>query len=82
MLKVEQCTTESANRAPSYEDVGGAKAQMQRIREMIELPLRFPEVFERLGVTAPRGVLLYGLPVAAKRLSREPLRTKQTRSSL
>lgn len=67
-LKVEQCSTESPSRAPSYEDVGGAKLQMQRIREMIELPLRFPEVFERLGVTAPRGVLLYGPPGCGKTL--------------
>ncbi len=67
-LRVEQCSTELPSRAPSYEDVGGAKLQMQRIREMIELPLRFPEVFERLGVTAPRGVLLYGPPGCGKTL--------------
>ncbi len=44
----------------SYEDVGGLSAQIQRIREMIELPLRYSQVFERLGINAPKGVLLYG----------------------
>jgi transitional endoplasmic reticulum ATPase len=68
-LTIEQCAAETiGSRSPSYEDVGGAKAQMQRIREMIELPLKFPEVFERLGVNAPRGVLLYGPPGCGKTL--------------
>jgi transitional endoplasmic reticulum ATPase len=67
-LLIEQCAVESGSRAPSYEDVGGAKAQLQRIREMIELPLKFPEVFERLGVNPPRGVLLYGPPGCGKTL--------------
>ncbi len=40
-LTIEECSSESPGRTPSYEDVGGAKAQLQRIREMIELPLRF-----------------------------------------
>jgi len=44
----------------SYEDVGGLKREVARIREIIELPLRYPEVFERLGIDAPKGVLLYG----------------------
>ncbi|AOJ71122.1 MULTISPECIES: CDC48 family AAA ATPase [Burkholderia] len=52
----------------SYEDVGGLKPQLMRIREMIELPLRYPEVFERLGVDAPKGVLLYGPPGCGKTL--------------
>lgn len=53
---------------PSYEDIGGLKPQLGRVREMIELPLRYPEVFERLGIDAPRGVLLYGPPGCGKTL--------------
>ena len=52
----------------SYEDVGGLKGQVRRIREMIELPLRYPEVFERLGIGAPKGVLLAGPPGCGKTL--------------
>jgi len=59
---------EGAARSTSYEDIGGLKPQLQRIREMIELPLRYPEVFERLGIGAPKGVLLYGPPGFGKTL--------------
>jgi len=52
----------------SYEDVGGLSTQIQRIREMIELPLKYPEVFERLGIEAPKGVFLYGPPGTGKTL--------------
>jgi transitional endoplasmic reticulum ATPase len=52
----------------SYEDIGGLQAQIQRIREMIELPLKYPEVFERLGIDAPKGVFLYGPPGCGKTL--------------
>ena len=51
----------------SYEDIGGLGKTIARIREMIELPLRFPEVFDRLGIDPPRGVLLYGSPGCGKR---------------
>ena len=54
--------------AISYEDIGGLGREIQRIREMIELPLRYPEVFERLGIEAPKGVLLHGPPGTGKTL--------------
>ncbi|MFZ2071392.1 MAG: CDC48 family AAA ATPase [Halobacteriota archaeon] len=52
----------------SYEDVGGLRNQVQRIREMIELPLKYPELFERAGIDPPKGVLLYGPPGTGKTL--------------
>ena len=53
----------------AYEDIGGLGAQIQRIREMIELPLKYPEVFNRLGIEAPKGVFLYGPPGTGKTLT-------------
>jgi transitional endoplasmic reticulum ATPase len=52
----------------SYEDIGGLRREIQRVREIIELPLRYPEVFARLGIDAPKGVLLYGPPGCGKTL--------------
>ena len=52
----------------SYEDIGGLKDEIQKVREMIELPMRHPEIFEKLGVEAPKGVLLYGTPGTGKTL--------------
>lgn len=52
----------------TYEDIGGLGTQVQRIREMIELPLKYPEIFERLGVEPPKGVFLYGPPGTGKTL--------------
>ncbi|MBS7642177.1 CDC48 family AAA ATPase [Candidatus Bathyarchaeota archaeon] len=52
----------------TYEDIGGLSEQIQKLREMIELPLRHPELFERLGVEPPKGVLLYGPPGTGKTL--------------
>ena len=50
----------------TYSDIGGLGPQIRKVREMIELPLRFPQVFERLGIQPPRGVLLYGPPGTCK----------------
>jgi transitional endoplasmic reticulum ATPase len=52
----------------SYEDIGGLKNEVQKVREMIELPLRHPEIFDRIGIEAPKGVLLYGPPGTGKTL--------------
>jgi transitional endoplasmic reticulum ATPase len=61
----------SNNGAPKhvgYEDIGGLGKELQRIREMLELPLKYPAVFDRLGVEPPKGVLLYGPPGTGKTL--------------
>ncbi|MEM7621585.1 MAG: CDC48 family AAA ATPase [Planctomycetota bacterium] len=72
LLVPSQKTSADQNAAessiPSYEDIGGLGSQLARIREMIELPLRFPQVFERLGIDAPKGVLLHGPPGTGKTL--------------
>jgi transitional endoplasmic reticulum ATPase len=52
----------------SYEDIGGLAKEIREIREMIEVPLRHPELFSRLGINPPRGVLLYGPPGTGKTL--------------
>jgi transitional endoplasmic reticulum ATPase len=52
----------------SYEDVGGLGKEIKKIREMIELPLKYPELFERLGIDPPKGILLYGPPGTGKTL--------------
>ena len=52
----------------SYEDIGGLKDEVQKIREMVELPMRHPELFERLGIEPPKGVLMYGSPGSGKTL--------------
>src|SRR5512136_788965 len=52
----------------TYEDIGGLHEEMQRIREMVELPLRHPEIFQRLGIEPPKGVLLHGPPGCGKTL--------------
>lgn len=67
-LTIGEPTGEKTARSISYEDIGGLKPQLQRIREMIELPLRHPEIFERLGIDAPKGVLLHGPPGCGKTL--------------
>jgi len=52
----------------TYDDLGGLRNEVQKIREMVELPMRHPELFEKIGVEAPKGVLLYGPPGTGKTL--------------
>lgn len=68
-VEIEGEEREAVDRgAVSYEDIGGLSREIQRIREMVELPLKYPEVFERLGIDPPKGVLLYGPPGTGKTL--------------
>jgi len=64
-LLKEQIPKEQQERV-LYEDIGGLKEELKRIREMVELPLRHPELFDRLGIKSPKGVLLYGPPGTGK----------------
>ena len=69
LIRIEtKKSVESKPAKISYEDIGGLQTQIQRIREMIELPLKYPQVFERLGIGAPKGVFLYGPPGTGKTL--------------
>ena len=52
----------------TYDELGGLRGEVQKIREMVELPMRHPELFEKIGVEAPKGVLLYGPPGTGKTL--------------
>ena len=66
--KAVQATQEGKVPSITYEDIGGIRNEISRVREMIELPLRHPELFKRLGVEAPKGVLLHGPPGTGKTL--------------
>jgi transitional endoplasmic reticulum ATPase len=66
--EVAEVAKEAAVPTVTYEDVGGLKEVVPKVREMIDLPLRHPELFKRLGVEAPKGVLLYGPPGTGKTL--------------
>ncbi|WP_315073117.1 CDC48 family AAA ATPase [uncultured Clostridium sp.] len=68
ILKIKKEGLVKKENGVSYEDIGGLETQIEKIREMIELPLKYPEVFDRLGIEAPRGVLLYGSPGTGKTL--------------
>ncbi len=61
------------NKNTTYDDIGGLNDELKRIREMSELPLKHPELFERMGISAPKGLLLYGPPGTGKTLIAEAL---------
>jgi transitional endoplasmic reticulum ATPase len=66
----EKPVSEADSKLPrvTYDDVGGLEEEVKKVREMIELPLRHPELFDKLGVEAPKGVLLHGSPGTGKTL--------------
>ncbi|MGB6680289.1 MAG: CDC48 family AAA ATPase [Candidatus Bathyarchaeia archaeon] len=69
-VEVSEKTADVVKKAPriTYEDIGGLGDQIQRVREMMELPLRYPQLFEKLGVEPPKGILLHGPPGTGKTL--------------
>ncbi len=60
----------------SYEDIGGLSEPIRKIREMVELPLKFPEIFDHLGISAPKGVLMFGPPGTGKTLLAKAVATE------
>ena len=67
-IKTEEETEQRRGLKVSYEDIGGLGKQLQRVRELVELPLKYPQVFDRLGIEAPKGIFLYGPPGCGKTL--------------
>lgn len=67
-VTIKEHPSEGEQVGVSYEDIGGLHREIQRVREMIELPMKYPEIFERLGIDPPRGVLLQGPPGCGKTL--------------
>ena len=66
----------------TFEDVGGLSAQVRTIRELVQLPLRHPQVYRHLGITPPRGLISLGPPAPAKPIWRARFRTRSMRASL
>ena len=62
VMKVDKAPTET------YADVGGLEAQIQELKEAVELPLTHPELYEEIGIKPPKGVILYGVPGTGKTL--------------
>jgi len=67
-MREEAISAEEEGEKITYEDIGGLGEELKKVREMIELPLKHPELFERLGIDPPKGVILYGPPGTGKTL--------------
>lgn len=68
LLFKEKLSEEAGPSLINYQDIGGLKKEIDRIREIVELPLKFPQIFYRLGIEAPKGILLHGAPGTGKTL--------------
>jgi transitional endoplasmic reticulum ATPase len=69
ILRFQDKTAEGTWPSPiNYQDIGGLEKEIERIREIVELPLKFPQIFFRLGIEAPKGILLHGPPGSGKTL--------------
>ena len=68
VIEITNKSEEESEEGVNYEDIGGLKSQLVKIRELVELPLKHPEIFARLGINAPKGILLYGPPGTGKTL--------------
>ena len=67
-LTISEKPIETSKYGITYDDIGGLKKEIESIREMVELPIRRPEIFKKLGITPPKGILLYGPPGTGKTL--------------
>ncbi len=67
-IEISSEASEEGEYVVNYEDIGGLKSQLSKVRELVELPLKHPELFARLGIEAPKGILLYGPPGTGKTL--------------
>ncbi len=68
IIEITNKPEEELEAGVNYEDIGGLKSQLAKIRELVELPLRHPEIFAQLGINPPKGILLYGPPGTGKTL--------------
>jgi transitional endoplasmic reticulum ATPase len=68
LVILEKPVSEIARVKVTYEDIGGLKKVIDKVREMIELPLKYPQLFKKLGIDPPKGILLYGPPGTGKTL--------------
>ncbi|HNW05490.1 MAG TPA: CDC48 family AAA ATPase [archaeon] len=67
-LTISEKPIETSKYGITYDDIGGLKKEIESIREMVELPIRRPEIFKKLGITPPKGILLHGPPGTGKTL--------------
>ena len=65
-----------------YDDIGGVRKQLAQIRELVELPLRHPQLFKNVGIKPPRGILMYGPPGTGKTKTKKTFTNKQNKTTI